>query len=226
MKDTIIVTGGTSGLGYELALSLHSMGYKIATVSRNANKLNELKNQLKDDLVFYQGDISDETFVNGFIYDLCQKETVCGLINNACEGFFAPPTQIHDEAIEKSFKGVKGMMLISAALLREKAEKNLKIINILSTAALKGKKMEAAYCMAKWAQRGYTESLKDAYQDSTVEVYGVYVGGMDSDFWKKSRDYISEEKQKTFMDPAEIALQIANGYFKDGVKEDIIIKRN
>lgn len=247
MKKAVLVTGGTSGLGLELCLKLHKMGYSIITVSRNREKLKVLTNRLNenssksfypDELGFYQGDISDEDFVNGFVHEVCTKYNVVGAINNACEGHFAMPTEIHSEHIEKCLKGVKGMMFISAALLREwedagklsscdsKGEqRNLRIINILSTAAQKGKKMEAAYCMAKFAQRGYTEALKDAYKDSSLKVNGVYLGGMNTNLWNDSRDYISEEKQSTFMDPAEIAEKILDSYFVKELTEDLEINR-
>lgn len=225
MKKTVIVTGGTSGLGFYLSLKLHQLGYKVATVSRNPRKIQGLKDALGEDLIYASGDISDETFINSFVEDICQKERVCGAINNACEGFFALPTDIHDDDIERCLKGVKGMMFVTGALLRENHETDTKIINILSTAALKGKKMEAAYCMAKWAQRGYTESLKDAYENTSVKVNGVYVGGMNTNLYVSSRDYISEEKQSTFMDPEEIAGKIVNAYFIDEIEEDLTIKR-
>lgn len=222
---TVIVTGGTSGLGYELCIGLHKLGYRIVTVSRNEEKALKLKVALGTDLTYYCGDISNEDFVKGFAQEVFSKEDVVGVINNAFAGFFAMPTHIHSNDIEKCLKGVKGMMFLSAAALNEKQEKDIRIINILSTAAQKGKKMEAAYCMAKFAQRGYTEALKDAYQGTSVKVNGVYTGGMDTDLWANSRDYISEEKQSTFMDPSEVAAQIIDAYFVNNIDEDLEIKR-
>lgn len=225
MKKAVLVTGGTSGLGYELCIKLHDLGYDVITVSRNEKKLDSLKKALGEDLSYYQGDISDEDFVNGFMEEVCRTKDLVGVVNNACEGYFAMPVEIHSQHVEKCLKGVKGMMYVSAAALREKSERDLRIVNILSTAAQKGKKMEAAYCMAKFAQRGYTEALKDAYQDGSVKVNGVYLGGMDTDLWKDSRDYISEEKQATFMNPANIASEIVDTYFVNGHNEDITINR-
>ena len=222
MKKAVLVTGGTSGLGLELCLKLDSLGYAVITVSRSADKLEALKDL---DIRYYQGDISDEDFVNGFVHEASKDFEIVGVINSASEGYFAMPTEIHAEHVEKCLKGVKGMMYVSAALLREKNEQNLRIVNILSTAAQKGKKMEAAYCMAKFAQRGYTEALKDAYKDSNVKVAGVYLGGMDTNLWTSSRDYISEEKQATFMNPAEIADKIVSAYFVDDLDEDLEITR-
>ena len=47
-------------------------------------------------------------------------------------------------------------------------EKDIKIVNIMSSAALRGNKQESVYCATKWGERGYTESLKVAYKGTSV----------------------------------------------------------
>ena len=44
----------------------------------------------------------------------------------------------------------------------------------MSSAALRGNKQESVYCATKWAERGYTESLKACYTGTKVQIYGVY----------------------------------------------------
>lgn len=109
-----------------------------------------------------------------------------------------------------------------------KAEKDLKIINIMSSAALKGKGKESVYCATKWGERGYTESLKAAYKNTSVKVYSIYPGGINTDFYKNSRDYVSLEKQQTFMNPGDVANLIINNCFNNInlIVSDIIIERN
>ena len=120
------------------------------------------------------------------------------------------------------------MMLCSTETLKVKNEKNLKIINIMSSAALKGNQQEALYCATKWGERGYTESLKVAYKGTSVKVIGVYPGGIDTEFYKNSRDYVSEEKQATFMKPSEVAKTIIDNVTNEInlTVADIIIERN
>ena len=45
---------------------------------------------------------------------------------------------------------------------------------------------EQVYCATKWGERGYTKSLKVAYKGTSVKVVGVYPGGINTDFYKKS----------------------------------------
>lgn len=120
------------------------------------------------------------------------------------------------------------MMLCSTETLKVKNEKNLKIINIISSAALKGNQQEALYCATKWGERGYTESLKVAYKGTSVKVIGVYPGGMNTEFWNDSRDYVSEEKSNSFMNPKDVAMVIIDNItsYNTLTVADIIIERN
>ena len=53
------------------------------------------------------------------------------------------------------------------------------------------------YCATKWGEKGYTKSLQAAYKGTSVKVVAVYPGGIDTAFYRDSRDYVSEAKQHT-----------------------------
>lgn len=63
---------------------------------------------------------------------------------------------------------------------------------------------------------------------TSVKVVGVYPGGIDTAFYRDSRDYVSEEKQHTFMDPGELARVILLNLVNDAnlTVSDILIERN
>ena len=145
------------------------------------------------------GDISDAEFVINTIKEISIMGNIKVLINNAGEPSFKMPTLYNNSDIEKCFKGLQGMILCSTEALKAKNEKDLKIVNVMSSAALRGNKQEAVYCATKWGEKGYTESLKVAYKGTDVKIIGVYPGGIDTDFYKNSRDYVSEEKQSSFI---------------------------
>ena len=107
-------------------------------------------------------------------------------------------------------------------------EKDLKIVNIMSSAALRGNKQESVYCATKWGEKGYTESLKACYKGTSVQVIGVYPGGINTNFYKDSRDYVSEEKQNSFMSPKDVAKTILDNTLNETnlTVADIIIERN
>ncbi|MCI8291308.1 MAG: SDR family oxidoreductase [Clostridia bacterium] len=138
------------------------------------------------------------------------------------------PTLYNKDDINKCLKGLEGMILLSTEVLKAKNENDLKIVNIMSSAALRGNKQEAVYCATKWGEKGYTESLKVAYKGTSVKVIGVYPRGINTDFYKNSRDYISKEKQNSFMNPKDVAKTILDNVLNETnlTIADIIIERN
>lgn len=222
MKDIIIVTGGSNGLGKAI------VDYSL---NNNLIVCNLDKEETTIDNINYKefiGDISDEVFVKKSINEISKLGNIKYLINNAGEPSFKMPTEYCKEEIEKCFKGLQGMILCSTNVLKEKNEENVKIVNIMSSAALRGNKQESVYCATKWGERGYTESLKTAYKGTTVKIIGVYPGGINTNFYANSRDYVSIEKQNTFMNPNEVAKIICDNIFSDLNLNvaDIIIERN
>lgn len=222
MRDIIIITGGSNGLGKAIA---------ECSLKNNLVVYNLDKENLEFDDENYKlfiGDVSDEEFVNKTIDEISKEGNIKYLVNNAGEPSFKLPSEYTKEDIEKCFKGLQGMILCTSSVLKSKNEKDLKIVNIMSSAALRGNKQEAVYCATKWGERGYTESLKVAYKGTSVKVIGVYPGGINTNFYKDSRDYVSIEKQNTFMNPDDVAKVICDNIFSDldlNVS-DIIIERN
>ncbi len=216
------------GLGLELVKQFIEKSYFVCNVDRDFEKMKILDNIYKDNYKGFTGDISDSTFVKAVTNEISNLGNIKILINNAGEPSFKLPTKYEKEDIDKCFKGLQGMILFSTETLKAKEEKDLKIVNIMSSAALRGNKQEAVYCATKWRERGYTESLKVAYKGTGVKVMGVYPGGINTEFYKNSRDHISEEKQSTFMKPSDVAKTIIDNITNDTnlTIADIIIERN
>lgn len=222
MKDIIIVTGGSNGLGK--AIVDYSLNNNLIVCNLDKDKLIIDNENYKE----FIGDVSDENFVKNSINEISKLGNIKHLINNAGEPSFKMPTEYCKDDIEKCFKGLQGMILCSTNVLKVKNEENVKIVNIMSSAALRGNKQESVYCATKWGERGYTESLKTAYKGTTVKIIGVYPGGINTNFYANSRDYVSIEKQNTFMNPNEVAKIICDNVFSDLNLNvaDIIIERN
>jgi len=204
-NNIAIITGGDSGIGRAVSILFAKENYQG-----------------------FIGDISDNIFVKETIQKISKLGEIKILINNAGEPSFKLPTKYEKEDIDKCFKGLEGMILFSTETLKIKQEQDLKIINIMSSAALRGNKQEAVYCATKWGEKGYTESLKVAYKGTSVKIIGVYPGGINTEFYKNSRDYVSEEKQSTFMKPCDVAKTIIDNVTNETnlTIADIIIERN
>ncbi len=227
-KEIVIITGGANGLGLELVKKFIEKDYFVCNIDRDFERMQTLDNTYKNNYKGFVGDISDSLFVKDIINQISNLGNIKILINNAGEPSFKLPTQYEKEDIDKCFKGLQGMILFSTETLKAKEEKDLKIVNIMSSAALRGNKQESVYCATKWGERGYTESLKACYKGTNVKVIGVYPGGINTDFYKNSRDYVSKDKQDTFMKPSDVAKTIIDNVTNDTnlTIADIIIERN
>ena len=228
-KKIAIVTGSALGLGYELARQLIDRGWFVAGIDFNAQRQAELSQSFgKDEYRAFVGDVSDESFVKNSIAAIRQIGHIDLLINNAGQPSFKVPTAYEGADVDKCLKGLKGMILWSVETLKADDEHDLKIANVMSTAATRGNANESVHCATKWGEKGYTNSLKAAYKGSSVKIVGVYPGGIDTDFYRDSHDYVSEDKQHTFMSPSELAEIILFNLVNDAnlTVSDILIERN
>lgn len=227
MNKIMIITGGTSGLGKELLKEAINKGFFVCNLARNKEKMNDLEIEFTENYKGYIGDVTDADFVRSSINEISKLGDIYCLINCAEKACFKKATEYVSDDIDMSLMGLKGMILCSTEVLKAKEEKDLKIVNIMSSAALKGNKNETVYCSAKWGERGYTEALKAEYKGTSVKVIGVYPGGMNTEFWNNSREYVSEEKAKSFMNPTDVAKVILDNISYDSLKvSDITIERN
>lgn len=82
-----------------------------------------------------------------------------------------------------------------------------RIINIISTAGLRGKLNEAVYVASKFAVRGFTESLQKEYEGSKIKFNAVYMGGMDTPFWDESDHIKDKSRLSSAREVAETIIQ-------------------
>lgn len=227
MKNVVIVSGGANGLGLELVKILHSQGYFVCNIDKDEKALKNMEMNFSNNYKSFLGNIADEKFVISAVEEVSGMGNIVALFNNAGSPVFKFPTEYTSQDVELCFEGLKGMIYLSANTLKNMEKTGGKIINIMSSAALRGNKQESVYCATKWAERGYTESLKVCYNGTKVQIYGVYPGGINTDFYKNSRDYVSKEKQLTFMPAKDLAEVIYENVFnnKHLIVEDIIINR-
>ena len=215
MKKISIISGGTSGLGLEIANLFARSGKNVLILGRNSEKMASAMTRLKiasanclaESLICNIGREEDVSKVSDFLRS--NSYTVEYLFNNAGVGLFMKAEKSTSASIDTIFEAnLKGMILLTSEILGITPEnEELTIVNIMSTSALAGRAEETIYCAAKWGARGYTEALRTELKGSKRNIIAVYPGGMRTDFWNipgQNRDL------STFMDPAEVAEKIVN----------------
>ena len=215
MRKISVISGGTSGLGFEIANLLIRSGKSVLILGRNSEKLADASSRLKKvseillagSLICNIGMEEDVRKVGRFLTS--NSFSVEYLFNNAGRGLFSNAESSTSDLIDKIFEAnLKGMILLTSEILRlTPQDQELTIVNIMSTSALTGRAEETIYCAAKWGARGYTEALRAELKGTKRNIIAVYPGGMKTKFWEipgQKRDISS------FMDPAEVAEKIVN----------------
>ncbi len=221
-----IITGGSSGLGFEISKLLRKRDIDICIVGRNENKLKTCLEILESingsgTVQYHRMDISSETQVRNFGETFVNGDlSIDYLFNVAGVGKFGSPVQLKKETIDEVLaSNLIGMMLLTGELLSHMEYHGGRIINVLSTAARVGKANEALYCASKWGARGYTESLKQYYKNSNIKVTAVYPGGMDTPFWEG-------QEVNEYMNPGEVATQIVESVCNELYVSELVIERH
>lgn len=228
-----LITGGSSGLGYEIAKLLILMDEHVIILGRNVQKLESARLKLQEisqkaDVLAYSLDISEEKDIEGFIETLeSSGRRIKHLYNVAGTTFYGSALEVTKESIDEVLRAnLIGLMLFTSKMLSymlKDREEGKRIISVLSTAALVGKRYETLYNAAKWGAKGYLESLRAELQDVPIEVINVYPGGMKTPFWN---DTASDYDIEQFMDPADVARNIVRASMDKKVyTTDITINR-
>ncbi len=227
-----LITGGSSGLGYELARKLAEAGKNIIIVGRNRERLDRTVEELRKEYgeVEVRGgqlDISNLSQVDSFFLSLREENIqIEHLYNNAGKGYFGSVEKLTEADISSvlgsNLTGLINMTSRAVGHMKE-LEERCRIINILSTAALAGKKNETIYNAAKWGARGFLEAVRDEIRGGNIEVIICCPGGMNTPFWDKVD---SGYDFSTFMKAEDVAEEIIHVSLNERmVVSDLVINR-
>lgn len=201
---SIIITGAGTGLGKELALLYGQKGYHIILIGRTIETLKAVEEEIiaeNGKAISIPVDVTVQSEIKSMMEKVSNRFTLYGLINNAGLGMFGPFEQSTSKEIKQMFEvNVFGTIHMTQAFLKEIKEGF--IMNIISTAGLRGKTNEAGYCASKFAVRGLTESLQKEYEASGIQIKAVYMGGMDTPFWDLN-DHVKDKSR--LQSPKKIA---------------------
>ncbi|WP_430788123.1 SDR family NAD(P)-dependent oxidoreductase [Virgibacillus flavescens] len=185
--STIAITGAGSGLGRALALKYAKNGYKVFLLGRTDTKLHIVKEEILragGNASIVLCDVSEPASVSIAFQQIGELDV---LINNAGIGIFGPVESYSVEDIENTLNtNVKGTILTVQSALPMIRKNNGRILTIISTAGLRGKVNESIYCASKFALKGFTESLQKEWESEPISITAVYMGGMNTPFWKDS----------------------------------------
>ena len=171
-----VVTGASSGIGYETSLPLARNGFHTYATMRNLQKsksITEIANTEKLSLQVVQLDVTDDGSVKDTINRIvAEKKRIEVLVNNAGYGLFGSLEDMSVEEIKKQFEtNFFGVIRVTKQVLPVMREQNSGIIvNVSSVGGRIGLSVLSAYHSTKFALEGLSESI--LYE---VEPFGIRV---------------------------------------------------
>ncbi|MBS9522651.1 SDR family oxidoreductase [Litoribacter alkaliphilus] len=228
MSKSILVTGGTKGIGRAIIFKFAEAGFDIYTCSRNESELQQLKEEVEGTfsgikLRYQQADFSNMEEVARFA-DWVKSQTIPDvLVNNA--GVFLPGS-IHNEP-EGNFELMMHTNLFSVyhltrAFTQEMMErKSGHIFSMGSIAGLTAYANGGTYAISKWALLGFTKCLRQELMEYGIKVTSVMPGATLTASWEGVD--IPEER---FMKASDVAEAVWSAYnlSPQSVVEEIVIR--
>lgn len=201
MKGKIaLVTGGSRGIGREIALGLAEKGADIAiTYSSNSSKAEEVVNELKGlnvRAIAVQGDSSVESDVSEIVKKVeVELGTVDILVNNSGitkdNLLIRMKTEDWDDVMNVNLKGV---FLFTKAVTRGMMKKKYgKIVNIASVVGVTGNAGQGNYSASKAGVIGFTKSMAKELASRGIRVNAIAPGFIQTDMTDVLKEEIKEE---------------------------------
>jgi uncharacterized oxidoreductase len=191
-NQTILITGGATGIGFELAKQLISLGNTVIVCGRRAQKLEEAKSQLPS-LVVHQCDLADVE-ARRTLFEFCvqQYPTINILINNAGIqreiDFKKGETEFLDGDNETEIN-LEATFHLTALFTPHLLKQNESaIVNVSSGLSLVPLVIVPVYSATKAALHSFSISLRKQLENTSVKVFEIIPPIVDTDLDRGARD--------------------------------------
>lgn len=228
MKEYILITGTSSGIGYEMAKQLAAKNYNLLLVARSEDKLLQLQKDLQIqfniDVEYLLFDLSERNSAND-LYQLVKEKNylVTGLINNAGFGdygnFIEMPLKKDEEMIAVNITALVGLTKLFGADM-VKAGKG-RIMNIASLLSFLPFPYYSMYSATKCFVLAFTETIAAEMQGTGVTVTALCPGTVETPFHTDSMRKTNAMSANKPM-PADIVAKAGVELFLNGKGKKIV----
>ena len=206
MEKVAIVTGTSSGIGFETSLALAREGYFTYATMRDTTKSDKIKEIAQKEnlkISILELDVDDEKAVKSAIARILnQKQRIDVLVNNAGWGLWGCVEDVSidefKEQFETNFFSIIRLIQEVAPAMRKQGSGT--IVNVSSVVGRIGFPASPAYISSKFALEGLSESLRFEFAPFGVDVIIIEPGVIKTNFMKNMKMAKKSELDTVYKD--------------------------
>jgi len=208
-----LITGATSGIGYELAKLFAADNYNLVIVARSQGELDTTANELKQQYNIDVTTIAKDLFKQDAAFELCDELTeqnmqIDVLVNDAGQGYYGKfiDTDIYRE-LDIINLNIASLVILTKHFLKQMVSRgDGKILNLSSIASKVPGPYQSVYHGTKAFVQSFTEAIRSESKDTGVTITALLPGATDTDFFNKADMLESKIVQEGKLDnPAKVA---------------------
>ena len=198
----ILITGVSTGIGYDAAKYFLALGYRVFGSVRNQNDADRLTGEFSENfvcLIFDVVNVNDIQQATQSVEEILDGDTLTALVNNAGYALAGPMALLSDDAFRKQIEvNVFGVRNVTNAFLPMLGARlgfegtPGKVINISSISGIFNSPMNGAYCVAKHALESMAEVYRRELMIYGIQFSSIQPGPIESDLWKKNDDTLEQ----------------------------------
>lgn len=211
---TALITGATSGIGYELAKLFAKDGYNLVIVARHINELQQVAYDLKQTANIRVLTMAKDLFLHHSAIDIYQELKERGihidvLVNNAGHGHYGE--FVHSDLrveLDIIHLNICSLVTLTKLFLKDMVKRGEgKILNLSSIASKSPGPWQSVYHGTKAFVQSFTEAVREEVKYSGVSITALLPGVTDTDFFSKAHMENSKAVQdkSKMADPADVA---------------------
>lgn len=193
-RKTALITGASSGIGYELSKLFAQDNYNLVLVARNKKKLDRLADELKQNFGVSTKVISKDLSIQASpqeIFDGLQQEAIHIdiLVNNAGfgkHGYFSETDLMNElQMIQVNLVSLTHLTKLFLPGMLKRGHG--KILNVGSTGSFVPGPLNAVYCATKAYVLSFSEAIAEELEGSGVTVTALCPGATKTEFHKRAQ---------------------------------------
>jgi NAD(P)-dependent dehydrogenase (short-subunit alcohol dehydrogenase family) len=172
---TILITGGSSGLGKELAIYCSKIGANVIITGRNIDRLKQVSKESKDKITYISADLCEELEIQKLVTNIPNLDGVL-----FCAGIveYNPIKMLSSKKIQNIFSiNFNSQVLLTQQLLKQKKiNKKSSLVYISSIASKIGVQGTSMYASSKAALNGFVKVLASELSSQEIRANSVCPG--------------------------------------------------